>query len=163
MVILGIDPGYATTGFGVVFSDRGNLKLLNYGTITTPTTLTFPQRLEVLYDDMEELLKTVKPEAVAVEELFVNIAHYAYSPGTGSATIGVEILKDPAAIAITFTDRGKPFDPLAKEDPDITLSAEERQIGGLGIYMVKKSMDEVVYEYKDGQNILRIKKNLDIL
>ena len=70
MVILGIDPGYATTGFGVVFSDRGNLKLLNYGTITTPTTLTFPQRLEVLYDDMEELLKTVKPEAVAVEELF---------------------------------------------------------------------------------------------
>ncbi|MDD7738856.1 MAG: ATP-binding protein, partial [Lachnospiraceae bacterium] len=62
-----------------------------------------------------------------------------------------------------FTDRGKPFDPLAKEDPDITLSAEERQIGGLGIYMVKKSMDEVVYEYRDGQNILRIKKNLDIL
>ncbi|MDY4069622.1 MAG: ATP-binding protein, partial [Lachnospiraceae bacterium] len=62
-----------------------------------------------------------------------------------------------------FTDRGKPFDPLAKEDPDITLSAEERQIGGLGIYMVKKSMDEVVYEYKDGQNILRIKKDLDIL
>lgn len=100
---------------------------------------------------------------VAVEELFVNIAHYAYSPGTGSATIGVEILKDPAAIAITFTDRGKPFDPLAKEDPDITLSAEERQIGGLGIYMVKKSMDEVVYEYRDGQNILRIKKDLDIL
>ena len=100
---------------------------------------------------------------VAVEALFVNIAHYAYSPGTGSATIGVEILKDPAAIAITFTDRGKPFDPLAKEDPDITLSAEERQIGGLGIYMVKKSMDEVVYEYKDGQNILRIKKDLDIL
>ena len=70
MVILGIDPGYATTGFGVVFSDRGNLKLLNYGTITTPTRLTFPQRLEVLYDDMEELLRTVKPEAVAVEELF---------------------------------------------------------------------------------------------
>lgn len=100
---------------------------------------------------------------VAVEELFVNIAHYAYSPGTGDATIDVEILKDPAAIAITFTDRGKPFDPLAKEDPDITLSAEERQIGGLGIYMVKKSMDEVAYEYKDGQNILRIKKILDIL
>ena len=100
---------------------------------------------------------------VAVEELFVNIAHFAYSPGTGDATIDVEILKDPAAIAITFTDRGKPFDPLAKEDPDITLSAEERQIGGLGIYMVKKSMDEVAYEYKDGQNILRIKKILDIL
>lgn len=100
---------------------------------------------------------------VAVEELFVNIAHYAYSPGTGSATIGVEMFEDPAAIAITFTDQGKPFDPLAKEDPDITLSAEERQIGGLGIYMVKKSMDDVTYEYRDGQNILRIKKNLDIV
>ena len=70
MIILGIDPGYATTGFAVVFSDRGALKLLNYGTITTPTTLTFPQRLEMLYDDMAQLLETVKPEAVAVEELF---------------------------------------------------------------------------------------------
>ena len=68
MRILGIDPGYATTGFGVVFSERGTLKLLNYGTITTPTTLTFPQRLEVLYDDMRQLLETVKPDAV--EELF---------------------------------------------------------------------------------------------
>lgn len=114
-------------------------------------------------ETMDCSLKVSVQIDVAVEELFVNIAHYAYSPGTGSATIGVEILKDPAAIAITFTDRGKPFDPLAKEDPDITLSAEERQIGGLGIYMVKKSMDEVVYEYRDGQNILRIKKNLDIL
>ena len=128
------------------------------------------ENIEIVTDfvneQLEELLCPMKAQMqidIAVEELFVNIAHYAYSPGTGSATIGVEILKDPAAIAITFTDRGKPFDPLAKEDPDITLSAEERQIGGLGIYMVKKSMDEVVYEYKDGQNILRIKKNLDIL
>lgn len=70
MVILGIDPGYATTGFGVVISEPGSLKLLNYGTITTPTTLSFSKRLEMLYDDMCSLLDTVKPEAVAVEELF---------------------------------------------------------------------------------------------
>lgn len=70
MVILGIDPGYATTGFGVVMSEPGSLKLLNYGTITTPTALSFSKRLEMLYDDMCSLLDTVKPEAVAVEELF---------------------------------------------------------------------------------------------
>ena len=97
---------------------------------------------------------------VAVEELFVNIAQYAYAPGIGVATIRVELQEDPLMVVITFIDNGIPYNPLAKEDPDITLSAEERPIGGLGIYMVKKSMDEVSYEYKDGQNILRIKKQL---
>ena len=70
MQILGIDPGYATTGFGVVQSLPGTLKLLNYGTITTPAAMKFPQRLEMLYDDMVRLLDTVRPDAVAVEELF---------------------------------------------------------------------------------------------
>ena len=70
MVILGIDPGYATTGFGILEAGRGSVQLLNYGTITTPTTLTFPERLVVLYDDMVQLIETVKPDAVAVEELF---------------------------------------------------------------------------------------------
>lgn len=97
---------------------------------------------------------------VAVEELFVNIAQYAYAPGIGVATIRVELQEDPLVVVITFIDNGIPYNPLAKEDPDITLSAEERQIGGLGIYMVKKSMDDMSYEYKDGQNILRIKKQL---
>ncbi|MGN1170357.1 MAG: ATP-binding protein [Lachnospiraceae bacterium] len=106
-------------------------------------------------------VKTCMQIDVAVEELFVNIAHYAYSPEVGSATIGVEMQEEPSAVIVTFVDRGKPYNPLAKEDPDVTLSAEERQIGGLGIYMVKKSMDDVAYEYRDGQNILRITKNLD--
>lgn len=97
---------------------------------------------------------------VAVEELFVNIAQYAYAPDTGVATIRVELQEDPLVVVITFIDNGIPYNPLAKEDPDITLSAEERPIGGLGIYMVKKSMDDMSYEYKDGQNILRIKKQL---
>ena len=95
---------------------------------------------------------------IAIDELFSNIAHYSYNPEVGQATVRVEVVEDPLAVTITFIDNGVPYDPLAKEDPDLTLSAEERQIGGLGIYMVKKSMDEITYEYKDGQNILSIKK-----
>ena len=97
---------------------------------------------------------------IAIDELFSNIAHYAYNPEIGQATVRVEVIEDPLAVTITFIDNGVPYDPLAKEDPDTTLSAEEREIGGLGIYMVKKSMDDITYEYKDGQNILAIKKNL---
>ncbi len=97
---------------------------------------------------------------IAVEEIFVNISHYAYNPEVGPATIRAEVTQDPLSVTLTFMDHGIPYDPLAKEDPDITLSAEERAIGGLGIFMVKKSMDQVEYEYKDGQNILTIKKNL---
>ena len=97
---------------------------------------------------------------IAVEELFVNISRYAYDTVTGPATVRVDIAEDPLRAVITFIDHGKPYDPLAKEDPDVTLSAEERQIGGLGIYMVKKSMDDILYEYKDGQNILIIKKGI---
>lgn len=95
---------------------------------------------------------------VAVEEVFVNIASYAYSDGTGKADISIEVEDDPKKIVIEFSDNGMPFDPLAKEDPDVTLSAEERQIGGLGIYMVKRSMDDVKYRYENGCNILTISK-----
>ena len=97
---------------------------------------------------------------IAIDELFGNIAHYAYNPDVGKATVRVEVIEDSLAVVITFIDNGVPYDPLAKADPDTTLSAEERDIGGLGIYMVKKSMDDITYEYKDGQNILKIKKNL---
>ena len=97
---------------------------------------------------------------VAVDELFSNIAHYAYNPETGYATVLVDVKNDPLAVEITFIDHGVPYDPLAKADPDTTLSVEDRQIGGLGIFIVKKSMDAVNYEYKDGKNILTIKKNL---
>ena len=97
---------------------------------------------------------------IAIDELFSNIAYYAYNPDVGPATVRVEVVEDPMAVVITFIDKGVPYDPLAREDPDTTLSAEERDLGGLGIYMVKKSMDEVTYEYKDGQKILKIKKNI---
>jgi len=102
---------------------------------------------------------------VAIDELFGNIAHYAYG-GNESGKAGVAIVEvcsvdgQPPQVAITFTDHGVPYNPLEKEDPDITLSAEDRQIGGLGIFLVKKTMDDISYEYKDGKNILTIKKNI---
>lgn len=97
---------------------------------------------------------------IAIDELFGNIAHYAYNPDIGPATVRVELTEEPLRVIITFVDNGVPYDPLKQEDPDTALSAEERQTGGLGIYMVKKSMDAVEYEYKDGQNILKITKML---
>lgn len=96
---------------------------------------------------------------LSVEEIFVNIAHYAYTPNIGMAIIRVDVDETNTAI-LTFIDSGIPYNPLEKADPDITLSADERQIGGLGIFMVKKNMDEVIYEHKDGQNILTLKKKL---
>lgn len=97
---------------------------------------------------------------IAVEELFVNIASYAYAPGHGDAVIGCRVEEDPPSITVQLRDWGKPFDPLAKKDADITLSAEDRDIGGLGIYMVKNSMDAVDYKREGGQNVLTIRKNL---
>ena len=97
---------------------------------------------------------------VAVDELFSNIAYYAYPPGSGTVTVQVEIAGEPACATLTFIDSGIPYDPLSRKDPDTTLSAEERQIGGLGIYMVKKSMDGVAYACEDGKNVLRITKKL---
>ncbi len=97
---------------------------------------------------------------IAIDELFGNIAQYAYNPDVGPVTVRVEVTDSPITVIITFIDNGVPYDPLKKEDPNITLSAEEREIGGLGIYLVKKSMDDISYEYKDGQNILTIKKKI---
>ena len=97
---------------------------------------------------------------IAIDELFGNIAHYAYNPEVGPATVRVELKEDPLAVVITFIDGGVPYDPLKRADPNTALSAEEREIGGLGIYMVKKTMDGISYEYKDGQNILTITKNI---
>ena len=103
-------------------------------------------------------MKTLTQINIAAEEIFVNIAHYAYGEGDGWAEIVVDVSDGVAEI--TFIDGGTPYDPLAKPDPDITLSAEDRQIGGLGIYIVKKSMDSVSYEYRDGRNIFAMRKRI---
>ena len=110
---------------------------------------------------LEEFDCPPKPQMqidIAVEELFVNIARYAYAPEVGSMTLRID--QAPSEVSITFIDRGIPYNPLAKVDPDVTLTAEEREIGGLGIFMVKKSMDGMEYRHEDGQNILTIRKKI---
>ena len=97
---------------------------------------------------------------IAIDELFGNIAQYAYNPDVGPATVRVEVIENPMSVVVTFIDNGVQYDPLAREDPDITLSLEERGVGGLGVYMVKKTMDEISYKYVNGQNILTIKKRI---
>ncbi len=97
---------------------------------------------------------------IAIDELFGNIAQYAYNPDTGPATVRVEVSDAPISDTITIMEHGNPYDPLQHAEPENALSAEERAAGGLGIFMVKKTMDEITYEYKDGQNILRIRKDI---
>ena len=97
---------------------------------------------------------------VAVEEIFINIASYAYAPGTGKARVQIEVHEAPPSAEIRFLDRGQPYNPLAAPEPDIFLPLRQRRRGGLGVYMVKQSMDQVEYEYRDGQNVFTIKKVL---
>ena len=126
-----------------------------------------PENLEEVLAFLRERLENTdcSPKAqmhleVAVEEIFINIASYAYDPQTGKATVRVEVSDDPLSVTITFIDHGVPYDPLANADPDVTASANDRPVGGLGIFMTKKLMDGVAYEYRDGRNILTLKKNL---
>lgn len=121
---------------------------------------TLADALALVEEELEKVdcpMKWVMQITVCVEEMFVNVAHYAYGEGAGDVTMQIDTT--PSSVSITLIDSGMAFDPLAKDDPDITLSAEERGIGGLGIYMVKKSMDEVRYERKNGQNIFTMVKN----
>ena len=94
---------------------------------------------------------------VAIDEIFSNIVNYAYE-GVGEATIDLGFDEDTRIVSITFSDSGIPYNPLEKDDPDITLSIKDREIGGLGIFMVKKTMDSMDYEYSNGQNNLKITK-----
>ncbi len=111
--------------------------------------------------DTQECSRKAKMQInIAIDEIFSNISYYAYQNETGQVTMKVEMQENPKAVCITFIDCGIPYNPLEKEDPDITLSIEEREIGGLGIYMVKKNMDEMEYEYSEGKNILVLKKYL---
>ncbi len=125
------------------------------------------EQLESVLMFLEEELSSIQHNTknkiqlfIAVEELFVNIASYAYYPAEGDAEIDIDTDNENNFVYITFIDSGKPYNPLKREDPDVTLSAKERKIGGLGIYMVKKSMDDMSYEYKNGCNILKIGKKM---
>ena len=123
--------------------------------------------LYIVLDTIEAILNengcpdSVKTEIlIAAEEIYVNIAQYAYGGEAGEAVVQIEISQDPKVCRLVFKDKGIPYDPLEKKDPDTSLSAEEREIGGLGIYMVKQSMDKVEYRYEDGSNILLLEKRL---
>ena len=131
------------------------------------TLLATVENIETFTDFVNEQLEaldcSMKIETqidIALDEILSNIASYAYGSEVGQVTVRVEICEDPAAISITFVDSGIPYDPLKKADPDTTISIDDRENGGFGIYMVKKSMDDIVYAYKNGQNVLSIKKFL---
>lgn len=104
--------------------------------------------------------KALRQIDIAIDELFSNIARYAYRPDVGPVTVRVEVEKEPLSVILTFIDRGVPFDPLQTETPDLTSDVEAREPGGLGLYIVKHSMDEITYTRENGQNILRVKKSM---
>ena len=98
--------------------------------------------------------------AIAAEEIFVNIARYAYAPREGEATIEIDVSGDPPVAVLRFLDRGTPFNPLEKKDPDVTLSAEDREAGGLGVFMAKKIADTIHYAHEADHNVLTLTKAL---
>ena len=122
----------------------------------TPVTAFIDEQLESLDCSMKAQMQI----DIAIDELFGNIARYAYGEGQGDATVRFDFDEATRTVSITFNDSGMPFDPLEKADPDVTLSAEERRIGGLGIFMVKKTMDKMEYSYENGFNILTIHKRI---
>lgn len=134
------------------------------------TNKTFPARTDVLADVLgfvEEMLESfgcsMKAQiaiTVAIEEVFVNVAHYAYGDGDGDVTLSIGFDEGSRTVTFRMTDSGVPFDPLKKPDPDITRSAEERSIGGLGIFITKKTMDTLAYAYENGKNILTMSKTI---
>ena len=132
--------------------------------ITLPAIIENISRVTAFVDEQLEALNCpIKAQMqidIAIDELFGNIAHYAYSSETGKATVRFEFDPNTRMVSITFLDSGIPFDPLAKADPDVNAPTEERGIGGLGIYLVRKTMDRVDYRYADGRNILTIQKRI---
>ena len=134
------------------------------------TSKTFPARTDVLADVLgfaEEMLesfgcpmKALFTLTVAIEEVFVNVAHYAYGDDEGDVTLSIDFDEGTRTVTFRMADSGVPFDPLKKPDPDITRPAEERDIGGLGIFITKKAMDAVTYAYEDGKNMLTMSKTI---
>lgn len=110
------------------------------------------------FDCSAKLLSKVN---ISVDEIFTNICSYAYPSGTGNVEISINVYEEPGRIVIQFSDEGIPYNPLEKSNPDVTLSADERPIGGLGIFLVKKMMDEIDYKYCEGKNVLTILKCIE--
>ena len=125
------------------------------------TIKNLPEVTEFITASLEEKdcsMKIVMQMELVIEEIFVNVASYAYAPETGAVIVRKFFDEEPRALNLTFIDFGKPYNPLEHKDPDTSLGVDEREVGGLGIFLVKKNVDEISYERKDGQNILSIKK-----
>ena len=142
---------------GILGNDTGNSITLpaaveNIGKITA--------FVEGKLEERDCPLKKTMEISMAVDEVMANVAMYAYAPGTGDVTVQFGFEEASRTASVTFIDGGVAFDPLAKEDPDVTLPAEQRKIGGLGIFLVKKTMDEVTYKRENNQNILCIRKKI---
>ena len=105
-------------------------------------------------------MKTATALCVAIEEVFVNVARYAYGGNEGDVKLQIDLSEKDSTVIFRISDKGVPFNPLKKPDPDITLTAEEREIGGLGIFITKKTMDNVSYAYENGENILTMTKKI---
>lgn len=97
---------------------------------------------------------------LSIEEAVENVVRYAYEGGIGWLEAGTSLNKDTLILTVELRDAGVPFNPLEREDPDITLSAEEREVGGLGIFLCKQMMDNLNYRYEDGNNILTMTKKI---
>ncbi len=110
--------------------------------------------------DMGASERSLMQLELVVEEVFINIVRYAYPPGTGKIWVGCDVSEDTMSVTLTFTDRGPEFDPLMSPDPDTHAPAEDREVGGLGIFLVKRNVDGISYRRRDGYNILTIEKNL---
>lgn len=132
--------------------------------ITVPASIeSIPKVTEWIDEALETLQCSMKAQMqldVAIDEILGNIARYAYPEGRGDATVRYDFDCESGLFSVVFSDRGTPFDPLKKGDPDVTLGPEEREIGGLGIFLVKKTMDDVTYQYRNGENVLTLKKRI---
>ena len=137
--------------------ERMTNKTFSAKTESLPDVLGF---VEETLEGFECPMKLQMAICVAIEEVFVNVAHYAYPESVGDMTLHIGFDEESRAITFRMTDQGVPFDPLKKPDPDITLSAEEREIGGLGIFIAKKTMDSLTYAYENGENILTMIKKI---
>lgn len=131
--------------------------------LTTAAKLSELNRVTAFVDDaLPDCAHGVRCRiALSVEEVFVNIASYAYPAGEGEVRIGIETGGDPLTVTLVFSDDGIPFDPLAKPDADTSPDALTERVGGLGILMVKKLMDDVTYARENGQNVLTLRKQLN--
>lgn len=130
--------------------------------------------VESKIEDVEVVMKFVESELqslgcsddawmqikLAIDEIFGNICYYAYGSDSGPVKVSVGMSEDNKSVLLTFSDSGIPYDPLEADIPDVELDGDERPIGGLGIFLVRELMDDITYEYKDGNNILCLIKTI---